>query len=75
MQPDTAFNRLVEASGVSTTDLSVLASVTPRAAQLWRAGRQSPPQSLGLILTMLRDELVTLDWLAADILKWKAVKK
>ena len=75
MQPDTAFNRLVEASGVSTTDLSVLASVTPRAAQLWRAGRQSPPQSLVLILTMLRDELVTLDWLAAEILKWKAVKK
>lgn len=75
MQPDTAFNRLVEASGVSTTDLSVLASVTPRAAQLWRAGRQSPPQSLVLILTMLRDGLVTLDWLAAEILKWKAVKK
>ena len=75
MQPDTAFNRLVEASGVSTTDLSVLASVTPRAAQLWRAGRQSPPQSLVLILTMLRDGLVTLDWLAAEIMRWKAIKK
>jgi hypothetical protein len=75
MQPDSAFNRLVEASGVSTTDLSVLASVTPRAAQLWRAGKQHPPQSLVLILTMLAERLITLDWLAAEILKWKAVKK
>jgi hypothetical protein len=75
MQPDSAFNRLVEASGVSTTDLSVLANVTPRAAQLWRAGRQSPPQSLVLILTMLAAGLITLDWLAAEIMRWKAVKK
>ena len=75
MQPDTAFNKLVEAAQVSTTDLSVLANVTPRAAQLWRAGRQHPPQSLILILTMLSEKRVTLDWLAASILRWKATKK
>ena len=69
MRPDTAFNRLVEAARVSTTDLAIIAGVTPRAAQLWRAGKQYPPQSLVLILTMLRDKLVTLEWLAAEIIK------
>jgi len=75
MRPDSAFNRLVEAARVSTTDLALIASVTPRAAQLWRAGKQHPPQSLILLLMLIADEIVTPEWLALSIRRWEASKK
>jgi len=75
MQPDSAFNKLVEAAQVSTNDLAIIAGVTPRAAQLWRAGKQNPPQSLILLLLLITDEIATLPWLGFSIGQWKTFEK
>lgn len=66
-RPLSEFNRLIEATGLSTADVADVAHVTPRAVQLWRRGHPEPQQSLMLLLELLVEGTITNEWLAAAL--------